>query len=240
VTLTFDTDLQAFNETLAEYLKHTRSNFRDAVVKKSSDFAFRVRKGLAPLKPEKGAIRTERLEALRAGEGIRLSGTARKYAQKFTIATRSSLKTRMAGGYMERARNGKLKRNGRNWWQVAVDREISLRESGRGYLALSWRFTSLFSQLRAAGGRFGDEHKQQQVDDRLRRFLAGLGFDVTDDGAQVTFSWGGNRTSGEIAALLKEPRQQAIISTALREARADMLTYIRRKQAEAAAKTNLS
>jgi hypothetical protein len=56
----------------------------------------------------------------------------------------------------------------------------------------------------------------------------------------VTFSWGGNRTSGEIAALLKEPRQQAIISTALREARADMLTYIRRKQAEAAAKTNLS
>lgn len=240
MTTVVETNLAEFNATLGEYLRHTKLNARDAVLKKAGDFAFRVRKGLASFKPEKGAIRTERLAALQAGEGLRVSKTARDYATKWTVATRSSLKTRKVGGFVERTRSGKLKREGRAWWKIAVDRELSLRESGRGYVGLAWRFSSIFSQLKAAGGRFGDNWKaQDKVTDRLNRFLAGLGFDANSDGAQVTFSWGYNRTSGEIAALLQRPREQRVISTALREARNDMLFYVWRKQDEAAAKLNL-
>lgn len=240
MTTVVETNLAEFNATLSEYLRHTKLNARDAVLKKAGDFAFRVRKGLTAFKPEKGAIRTERLAALQAGEGLKVSKAARDYANKWTVATRSSLKTRKVGGFVERTRAGRLKREGRAWWKIAVDRELSIRESGRGFVGLSWRFASIFSQLKAAGGRFGDNWKaQDKVTDRLNRFLSGLGFGVNSDGAEVTFSWGYNRTSGEIASLLKRPREQRVISTALREARNDMLFYVWRKQDEAAAKLNL-
>lgn len=228
--LSFQTNLEEFNEALNAYQRHSRRTAAEVIAKKGSDLGFRLWKKLRELAPAKGAVRNERLAVLAAGGGIRVRPVARDYARKKTMATATMVRTRKEGFFREIGRTGKLKRNGLSFWQLAVQRELNLRESGRGYLGFSGRFKSMSQELRAQ--RY-DFEAEQKIRDRYTRFISAVGFRSVGDGAAMTFKWGGNNdASNDLARALQKPKARSKIGEALAEARADMMVYIARKMAE--------
>lgn len=230
--LTFQDNLDEWNAAFREYSGLVRMSVQEAMAKKGSDFAFRLFSKLRKLSPKKGNIRTERLAALATGQGLRVRPSAIDYARQKTIATGTNIKTRKDAVFFEKGRTGKVKSKARSFWKVAVDRELSYRESGRGFLALSSRYKSLGVELEAA--RFAE--KKQTIYDRYGRFLGAVGFKPTPDDSSMTFRWGGNTSSGNVARTLQRPKPRAAIADALDESRRDMLEYVARKHAQAAAR----
>ena len=230
MNITFESNLAEFNATLAEYARLSSKGAAEAVARKGADFGWRLSRKLLTLAPKKGQVRAERLAALQAGGGVRVRQAALDYATKKTTSTATNIRTRKASNYREKTKSGRVKTGARTFWELAVTRELTLRESGRGFSALSARYKSLSQQL--AADRFGEQRKQ--ILDRYNRFLSAVGFKRASNDTSLTFRWGGNKSSGELAVSLQKPRQQRAIADALTEARADMLVYIARKQAQAA------
>lgn len=230
MTLTFQTNLDEFNAALTRYAALSSIGAAEAVAKKGADFGFRLSRKLLALAPKKGSVRADRLAALEAGGGIRIRKAAKEYADKKTVASATNIRTRRGTLYREKTKSGRVKSGARSWWQIVVTRELNLRESGRGFSAFSARYKSLSQQL--AADRFGEQRRK--IIDRYSRFLSEVGFKRDKDASTLTFRWGGNESSGKLAASLQKPRQQAAIADALDESRADMMAYILRKQTQAA------
>lgn len=129
---------------------------------------------------------------------------------------------------MERTRAGKLKRNGRSFWEIAVARELSLRESGRGYLSLAGRMRWVKEQLLR-----GTEYR---VIDRVKREVGKAGLKVNTDGATLSFDY----ENPHISEGLERPAGKAAISKALESTRQDILVYVRQKLAVNARKAGLA
>ncbi len=219
-------------EAFRQYAAVSTRTPGETIVRQGANLARFLRKRLRTLAPEKGAIRAEREAALKAGEGLTIRKSVRDYANKNTMSVASDLKTRRSIMFMEMGRTGKLKtRNARTWWQLAAQREINMRERGRGFVAYSAAFTKLGKMPIVRG------QQRQQVIDRYRRFLSSVGVRIGAGDASALFSWGGNKSSGEVAQVLNQSRGQDAIAGALLDTRNDMLTYVRRKLAENAAKT---
>jgi hypothetical protein len=230
MTLTFQTNLDEFNAALTQYARLSSKGASEAVAKKGADFGWRLSRKLLALAPKKGQVRSERLAVLQAGGGIRIRKAALDYAKSKTISTATNIRTRKASNYREKTKAGRVKSGARSFWELAVSRELTLRESGRGFSALSARYKSLSQEL--AADRFGEQRKR--ILDRYNRLVSQVGFKRDGDSASLTFRWGGNKSSGDLAVSLQKPRQQNAIASALNEARADMMEYIIRKQNEAA------
>lgn len=231
VRLSFQTNLEEFNEALEAYARHAKLTAAEVIARKGSDLGFRLQKKLRELSPEKGAIRTERLAALASGGGVKVRPVAIDYAKSKTMATATTIKTRNGALFREIGRTGKLKRNGLSFWQLAVKRELNIRESGRGYLGFSARFKSMASEVKA---NWNDIEKQQIVRDRYLRFISVVGFKADQNEAALTFKWGGNNdASNGLARAMQKPKARSKIGEALAESRSDMLVYIQRKMSEA-------
>lgn len=230
VRLSFQTNLEEFNEALEAYGRHARLTAAEVIARKGSDLGFRLHKKLRELSPEKGAIRTERLAALASGGGVKVRPVAIAYAKSKTMATATRIKDRQGALFREIGRTGKLKRNGLAFWQLAVKRELNIRESGRGYLGYSARFKSFASELQA--NRW-DVDKQRLIRDRYLRFISLVGFKSSGDKSEMLFEWGGNNEASKgLARAMQKPKARSKIGEALSEARADMLAYIQRKMAQ--------
>lgn len=229
--LSFKSNLEEFNETLEAYARHSRASAAEVVARKGADLGFRLWRKLRELAPKKGEVREERLAVMAAtGGGIRVRPAAIKYAQAKTMATAINLKTRKDAIYFEKTRKGNVKTGALSFWQLAVKRELSYRESGRGYLGFSGHFRSMTQELKA--NRF-DTTAEQKIRDRNFRFISAAGFRTDADQASLTFKWGGNNeASSGLARALQKPRARGKIGEALAEARADMLVYLKRKLEE--------
>lgn len=228
--LSFKTNLEEFNEALEAYGRHAKLTAAEVIARKGSDLGFRLWRKFRELTPEKGSIRTERLAALASGGGVKVRPVALDYAKKKTMATATTIKGRKDALFREIGRTGKLKRNGLSFWQLAVKRELNIRESGRGYLGFSARFKSLSSEIRANSN---DVNKQQIIRDRYLRFISAVGFKADANEAALTFKWGGNNeSSNSLAVAMQKPRAKSKIDEALAEARSDMMVYIQRKMSE--------
>jgi hypothetical protein len=229
VTLTFQTNLDEFNAALTRYAALSSKGAAEAVAKKGADFGFRLSRKLLTLAPDKGSVREERLAALAAGGSLKIRDKIRQrvYAKFGVSQTMAGRKLRMG----KKLTASKLVGGKRlNLQALLVRAELNARESGRGFSAFSARYKSLSQQL--AADRFGEQRRK--IIDRYSRFLSEVGFKRDRDSSNLTFRWGGNESSGKLAASLQKPRQQAAIADALNEARADMMDYIIRKQAQAA------
>lgn len=228
--MTVETNLTEFNQALEAYGRHARLTAADVVARKGADLGFRLYKKLRELTPEKGTIRSERLAALASGGGIKVRPEAVAYAKKKTISTATNIKTRQSFRFFEVGRTGKVKSGGLSFWQLAVKRELNIRESGRGYLGYSARFKSFAAELKA--NKF-DAYRQQLIRDRYLRFISAVGFKSDPDSVSLTFKWGGNnKASDGLAVAMQKPRARSKIAEALAEARADMMVYIQRKMSE--------
>lgn len=230
MTLTFQSNLDEFNAALTRYAALSSKGAAEAVAKKGADFGFRLSRKLLTLAPKKGEVRESRLAAIAAGGGINVRDKIRQrvYSKLGVSKTVAGRKLRMGGKKLSASKLIGGKRL--NLQALLVRAELNARESGRGFSSLSARYKSLSQQL--AADRFGEQRKK--ILDRYSRFLSEVGFKRDKNASTLTFRWGGNESSGKMAASLQKPRQQAAIADALDEARADMMTYILRKQAEAA------
>ena len=230
MTLTFQTNLDEFNAALTRYAALSSKGAAEAVAKTGADFGFRLSRKLLTLAPDKGSVRESRLAALASGGGLKIRDKIRQrvYAKLGVSQTLAGRKLRMGGKKLSASKLVGGKRL--NLQALLVRAELNARESGRGFSAFSARYKSLSQQL--AADRFGEQRRK--IIDRYSRFLSEVGFKRDRDSSNLTFRWGGNESSGKLAASLQKPRQQAAIADALNEARADMMDYIIRKQAQAA------
>lgn len=229
MNLAFESNLAEFNAALNQYAKLSSRGAAEAVAKKGADFGWRLSRKLLTLAPQKGAVRAERLAAIAAGGGVKIRDSIRQRTfAKYGVSQTISGRNLRMGKKLAASKNVKGKRL--NLQALLVRAELNTRESGRGFSALSSRYKSLSQHL--AADRFGEQHKQ--ILDRYNRFLSSVGFKRDDNDTSLTFRWGGNTSSNALAASLQKPKQQRAIADALDEARADMLVYIARKQAQAA------
>lgn len=230
MTVTFQSNLDAFNRALSDYVQLSRQSTQEAVKKQGAKFAFDLSTRLKAFSPGKGSIRAERLAALRAGEGIKISESAWKRVNS-TQGIVQDIKTRKYGFRRGKKVYGTRRTRGKrlNIRALLVKAELGLRESGRGFLPYASRVRSLIQKFAIKD----DVDYYEKHLDRYSRFLTAVGFQTDPDKANMTFEWGGNKSSGEVAKTLNRPRQQRTIAASLDAIRADMMTYIVARQARA-------
>lgn len=165
--ITIDDNLADVNFALGEYLKHTRQNVDEAMAKQGTKLAFAISNRMANDKPGKGAIRAERLSALKGGGGIRLRKSVRDWKP-----------TR--------------RKRGLNIQALRVQREIGLRESGSGFL----QFATRINTGKLKGGqraRKVGRYKQQLAEAGLRFQADGTNLKIVYGGPQSEFGGTLNR-----------------------------------------------
>lgn len=215
------------NAAMAQYATLAKLTPPEVLAKQGAKLAFYLRGRLRSLAPEKGRTRAERLAAMQAGEGVKVRPGAIAFARRKTVATAVNVRTRRDALYMERTRAGNVKRNGRSFWQIAVDRELSIRESGRGYLSLAGRMKWVDSALIMGS--------TARVVDRVFREVGRAGLTVAGNDSTLKLDY----ANPHIVEGLTRPRGQAEVVQALESTRADIMVYVRRKLAENARKAGL-
>lgn len=218
--------VESFNAALREYVTVAGRDYRTAVSSRAARFSFHLSKRLKSRSPAKGEARTEGENRLKAGKGIRIRARAIRYARERTVATQSDVQSRRAGAFMETNRKGNLKKEGRSFQQIAVARELNIRESGRGILARGTSFPGLAQKFR--GDQFGERPVNRL--NRYGRRLARSTYSGSKDGAAVTFAWGDEEASQKLASALTSGKISPEIDKALKLTRDDMLEYIARKR----------
>ncbi len=107
-------------------------------------------------------------------------------------------------------------------------REIAIRESGSGFLAISAKYPRTLRAREAALSRIG-------------RVLSESNLIVVTDGGSLTFSWNRNNPQAAEALVgLQTPNAQGMIAAAIADRRQDMLAYIQRKLDENARKAGFN
>lgn len=220
--------IDEFNKDLVEYAKLARKTPQETLAKQGAKLGFFLRARLAALKPEKGATKNERLAALKRGEGIKVREGAIEYAKKKTVATAVNIRTRKDALFVEKTKRGNVKKGGRTFWQIAVDRELAIRESGRGYLSLSGRMRWVDAAIIA-----GSEYR---VLDRISREVGNAGMKVSEDGATLRLDY---RNPWIVEGMERSKGKQAI-AQAIADARADIRVYLNRKLEENKRKAGLN
>lgn len=214
--------LEQFTATLARYAKVSKLTPQEVLAKQGYKFGFDLRAQLAKLKPAKGSVRESRLAAIKAGGGIKVREGAREFARKKTIATASDLRTKKDALFMERTKAGNVKRNGRSFWQIAIDRELSIRESGRGYLSLAGRMRYSDKAI-IAGSTY-------RIVDRITREVGRAGMKISQDGATLVFDY----SNPNIVEGLNRQAAQVAVDLALKDTIADILKYVLPRELKAA------
>jgi len=218
--------VESFNAALREYAQVYGRDTRTAVASRAARFSFHLSKRMKSRSPGKGTVRAEGEARLKAGKGIRIRARAIRYARERTVATQTDVRSRRAGAFMETNRKGALKKEGRTFQQIAVARELNIRESGRGILARGTSFPGLSQKFKA--DQFGERPVNRL--NRYGRRLAQSTYSGTKDGAAVTFAWGDDEASQKLASALTSGKISPEIDKALKLTRDDMLEYIARKR----------
>lgn len=235
VAVKVETNLHEFNRTLAQYIGLTKLTPTDALLKQGTKLTYALSKRFGGLKPGKGEITAARRRDMAAGLGLNVREAARAFAFKHTIGTAQNIRTKGMALFMEKTKRGKLKtdrgqKKARTWWQIAVDRELSIRESGRGYVSFAARMGNLERAFK--DGRIS-EKKQL---DRISREIGRVGLRSAANDSALTFTF----NNANIVEGINRPKGRAAVAASLADVRADMLVYIQRKLAENAKKSGMN
>jgi len=239
-------ELDKLNSALRMYTQAAGRGIGFALAKQSEELGRNLAKEAKGLMPAKGAVRASRLAILKeAGRG-KVNG--RKIQPGLGVHVRASVYKAIAEkhGALPFAANimqmrtkkglrGSVNRFGRklNLQALAVQRELNLRESGRGFLHHADKLALDMSR--------GERLQSRRVEKSVSRFGPQLGefaFAVDDDGnGSASFKWGGfSQLSNEAVKAMARARGQASIARALAATTDNIKPYIERKLGEAAAK----
>ena len=220
-------NLDELNRAIGMYRRASGKSVEDTIKKQGTKLGFNLKTEFGGLAPGKGNVRTERLAALKRGEGVHVRPSVyRKIAEKYNalgIAGKMLFRTRrkIAGGQeLLGELQGSIRRKGGsrlNLQALAVERELSLRESGRGFMRQSARFI----------GKLDIEVKARS---RYNRYLANMGFKAVAEGPEVKLAWGGmSQLSDEAVKAIMRTRGRAAVARALSATTADIVEYLDRK-----------
>lgn len=224
-----EAQLNALIAKLKQYQDLSGKTWEEVLTKQGGKLGFLLFQKLRAIAPAKGRVRAERLAALSHGEGIRVHQSARDYAMAHSTATASSLRTRRGVLFREKTKAGGLKRNARSWWQIAVAREIALRESGRGFLGISAHYPRVLGREATAVSKYGP-------------VLSRAGIIINGPRGKAEFVWdpGTGQLASKAAEGVDRPRGRAAIALALRDLDEDIEVYVVRKQQERLAESGLN
>jgi hypothetical protein len=220
-------EISALNEAISKYKELSRRSWDDVLKKQGGKLGFALRQNLRGLSPAAGAIRAERLSKLRSGEGIKVRESVRRaiYAKYGARTSIEDKKVRFQVGTKRVKIVGSkiIKKKRLNLQALAVQREIGVRESGRGFLSISSRYPKTLRNTSFARNRFGVELSKAEIS-------------VSETDGKLEFTWDGARNKSEASAAqgLNRPAGRAIIARAIRETRDDVMEYVRRKIEERA------
>lgn len=210
-------DLEALKRSCILYGQLSGKTESAVLTKQAPKLAWNIWRGLRELRPAKGSIRAERLAALARGGGIKIRDSVME-------AVTGSKATQTAKG---KKTFGKANLNLR---QLAIKRELSVRESGVGFLA--------YATPRPQRQTLEAEQQVYERDVESRYHFALSQFSVhARESAETKFAqlrWldvkagqAQNATEG-----LNTSRAQQIIIEAIAETEQDINDYILRKQFE--------
>lgn len=218
--------IDQFNKTLSRYISVSSKTTEQALAAKGNDFAWALSQRMKGLAPGLGSIRTERLAAMKRGEGL----IVRKSVRKKVLAG-AGVNVSEDGGvtFGKRGRRTKTVKDGGvskrlNVRQLMVRRELALRESGSGFLAVVARFQNRGAySLRNIKPNSALYHLA-----KANQIVASAGLRVDADDAQLKLTLGSpESTAGEG---FNKQKQMTHVVGALRDVRKDMETYLLNKQ----------
>jgi hypothetical protein len=133
-----EANLEKLHIGLALYVRASGMSFSQVLAKKSKQLGYALRDEFRALMPGKGSVRSQRLDALKQGEGVHVRQSVYDaIAQKYGALP-------LAGGIMRwRTKGGTIRgtdNKGLNLQALAVKAELNLRESGRGFLGRGAKF----------------------------------------------------------------------------------------------------
>lgn len=228
--MTVQHNLAALDKALAAYSRATGKTAGDVLQKQAPKLGFNLRQEFKGLMPGKGTIRSERLDALKRGEGVHVRPSVyKRIGEKYNalgISGRMLFRTRrrIAGGQEELGElRGTITRKGGkrlNLQALAVERELNLRESGRGFMRQSAAFIgALATDIKARS--------------RYNRTLAEMGFRIEGTGPEARLVWGGfSALSNDAVKAIMRTKGQSAVARALSATTADIQVYLDRKMAE--------
>lgn len=216
MSTSIQTNLEAFNSTLARYMAFTSKLPQEALEKKGRDLGIQIFKGFSERKWGGGGKRSKAL--------ARAELDARTARGEGTLVRSALLKeyTSKRATILHDRRYAKWSKNERGYlsstraavslWQSFVGREINLRQRGIGVLAAS--FLWFRKRSNQSKGTFYVRNKTGKP----------LGFAEVLDGSF--------RIVGETAGLSEVDARYGIVAGALSAARDDMVKYLKDRHAE--------
>jgi hypothetical protein len=227
-----DSEMARLNQTLALYQRASGKALDEVLRKKSNDLRIELFKQFRTLMPAKGAVRAERLQSLRHGGGIHVrakvyEAIAAKYG---AVPIESGLMMFRAG-----ARGGLrgTTRAGLNLQALAVQRELSLRESGRGFTAWSAN-KQLMPSAEATEGVSVSRYEEWLGEFRMPRTVE------KDGKAEATFTWGPlSQESADVVRAIGRAKGMKAVQRAMAAVTADMIPYIEEHIGKAATAAGL-
>jgi hypothetical protein len=223
VNISIESNLAQLNASLNEYIKLSGRTVDEALRKQAAKLGFNLRKELRGIAPAKGSIRAQAEALLKSGRGIKV----RESVLRKVFAKRGARSIIGSGRVVFGKKGAGSTRAGLNLWALAVQAEINLRESARGFLGVSATYRGLSSSLEQEAKAFS----------RAGPVLSTVDFKELSSGAggSVEFLWGpaASTLSGEAAAGLTKAKGDAAINRALTNTLEDIEVYITRKLLEA-------
>lgn len=216
---TLQDNLDQLHKALALYVRASGLTFDQVLAKKEKQLGFALRDEFRTLMPGKGSVRSERLAALEQGRGVHVRQSVYDaISEKYGALP-------LAGGLMRwRTKGGQIKgTNGKglNLQALAVQAELNLRESGRGFLGQAARFVGW------PAGNDVSASSEAKAESRYGAYLAKAGLRHTGAGPEATLEWGGiSEMSSEAVKGISRTRGMAAVARAIDAVTTDMIPYL--------------
>lgn len=229
-------------KTFSQYAALSSKAEDESLAHVASNVAWNAYQGMRKIMPAKGSIRAEAEALLKSGKGIKvrpvvLADVAARYGALTSVKSGDVFLAQKKRGKVTSYSQEVIGKNGKpmNLQALAVEKEISVREAGRGF--------SAFAVPRPVKGFKGDQeiYEKPQVS-RFNFKASDFTFVASGEKKFAELLWIDTRSplyNSPVAGLLKS-KQQHILVEAVKDADKDMKVYIERKLAEAAKQTGLS
>lgn len=242
MTPSIKVDLGGVPAKLRLYAQLSNKTEDEVVAKKSSQLAWLVYRGMRAIMPKKGSIIEERMAAIRAGSsGVLVrESVMQEIAQKYG----ATVQVRGRKTWLEIRRGKRVVAmstliDGKNLRALAVERELKLRESGRGFSAYASPRPKPYEIEGVEFAKVGDKDTMSRYGFILSAFRARIG-----EGVEVKYAelrWlGGAGKRNTAADTLATPRGHTVLVNAVSEVEKDLDVYIKRKLGEGISKAGLS
>jgi hypothetical protein len=252
IRLTYNDNLALFHRAFEQYWRLTRKSRADALSHTAKNFSFFFVKRLSAKAMPKGGITKERLAAMKGGkEGIKISHRARDL-----VYAKYGVRLRQAKGWGAMSSYQKTWKGANVLFAGADDKKRGLTKKQQNILGRigsagggnTFTLQALLAQqelklreghrlFSAMSARFKGDLKGVTMSTKNGKPLGrGRSVGESEEASGFVFDWGNavGKWSTVAAVGLTSPSRVRLHEEALNDTRLDMLTYVARKQDEAA------